>query len=732
MTPKHNRQKLKQLDGLTSPSFPSPDRRGSIRYATLLIGGFLVTAPAPLGAQELDEQRLAVRDLSFAGNRAIDDLMLRASIATTEGSCGIPLLGCLFGLGETRYLDEREFRRDVLRLRTLYNQSGFPDAQVDTLVHRADGSVRIQFLIHEGEPIRVTEVEISGSEGIVPPAALREAIPLRVGAPFNRFLLQRSADTLRVAFQDRGYPWAQVFLRFDEDREALEARVGFEIAPGSRATIRAVEVTGSASVSDATMLRMVPVREGRVYSRRELLDSQRALYAMDLFNYVNVVLADSVPSNGDSSVAVRIQVSEADLHRVRLGVGFGSVDCLRGLAGWSARNFLGGGRRLDLTAQVSKLGLGDPADLGLERSICFGIPDDEDPERLELNFTLSASLTEPFLFSRRTSATVSITAERRSEISAYVRESVGGDLGLRRVFAGVPVTLTYALTRGRTRAQPAIFCSLLNVCREEDTRIFTDYRFQSTIALRAIRDRRDIALDPSRGSLVTVEARWASTLIGSDSLAQFARLVGEVATYHRLGRRTIFAWRVRGGTIFPPTLDIGASTTEFVPPDERFYAGGPNSVRGFGQNQLGPVVRVQDGELVDTDGDGVVETFRADTLVSPTGGNHLIFANAELRVPISGRVRGALFVDVGQVFGEEDESFDLSALRVTPGAGLRIGSPLGPIRFDVAYNPYGPRPGPVYRRQGNLLHPSLPLPPGESAGGLFDRLRFHFSIGQAF
>ena len=131
----------------------------------------------------------------------------------------------------------------------------------------------------------------------------------------------------------------------------------------------------------------------------------------------------------------------------------------------------------------------------------------------------------------------------------------------------------------------------------------------------------------------------------------------------------------------------------------------------------------------------MADSLPVDTVPSPTGGNQLVFANVELRFPLpgfSGRLHGAVFLDAGRVFERDDELVDFSDIRFTPGFGTRFSSPLGPIRLDVAYNGYAPSAGPLFRREDNVLvleRASFQPPRGS---GLFDRLRFHFSVGQAF
>jgi len=700
----------------------------------------MVIAPhAP--AQELAVERRAIRGLSFIGNHAIDDYSLSISIATSNSSW-LSRTGLVrwVGLGQTRYFDEREFRRDVLRLKLLYNQSGYLEARVDTIVRRSADAVSIRFLVQEGEPVVVTALDVFGTEEFPGIGVLERDLPLAVGDPFNRFLLQASTDSILGALRNRGYPFAQVFRSFTMDREARAATVTFEVDPGPRATVAAVRIEGGGAISEDVIRRMIPVRAGNVFRQVDLYDAQRELYGMNAFTYVNVRLEDSLPETpSDSTVSVVVALTPGSLHRVRLGGGYGSVDCFRGVAGWTAGNFLGGARSLDLTVRVSKIGSGSPFAWGLQRNFCFGLRSEEDSSRLDLNYNVTASLREPFVFSRRTSATLSVFGEKRSELNAYLRVAVGGEIALTRQTPwNVPVTMSYSLQSGRTEAEPAIFCALLNVCRPDDI-AFTRPLRRAWLGLRATRDRANSLLDPTRGSRMSADVRWAATAIGADTLAQFTRAVGEVAAYHRVSRRMVFAWRLRAGTLVSSQLGLQGQNERFVPPDERFYAGGPNSVRGVGQNQLGPQVRVVEPDPRDTnatvtmvDEAGARQTFAGRLRTSPTGGNQMFLANAELRFPLKGRLTGAVFVDAGQVFNRGNELINLSRMRITPGAGVRLGSPLGPVRLDVAINPYAPTPGRLYRTEGpELILVADNLRPVRGSG-LLNRLQLHLSVGQAY
>ncbi len=160
-------------------------------------------------------------------------------------------------------------------------------------------------------------------------------------------------------------------------------------------------------------------------------------------------------------------------------------------------------------------------------------------------------------------------------------------------------------------------------------------------------------------------------------------------------------------------MQLGAvfgSSDRLVPPQERLYAGGPTTVRGFRQNELGPVAYVVNPDstqpFIRRDlGNGTfsyevnptVQPFR----VVPVGGNTVAVGNVELRLRspfLPQLLQWTLFADFGQVWsrGGSDASLRNSTLRTTPGLGARIFSPVGVIRLDLGYNNYPPRSGAAY------------------------------------
>jgi outer membrane protein assembly factor BamA len=457
-----------------------------------------------------------------------------------------------------------------------------------------------------------------------------------------------------------------------------------------------------------------------------------------VFRYANVLLVDSLLSNNpaDSTVRILVQVQEGPQHRVRFGLGYGSVECLRAQTGWAANDFLGGARTLDLSARISKIGGGAPNSTTGLKQLCKPFFADSSWSFDTLNYTLAATLRQPGFLSRPHSASVGLFAERRSEVQVYTREAVGGNVEVTfNARRQIPVTVGYAYSVGRTTAASAIYCSIFRVCTDSSQAFLRNRRPFAAVTVTAVRGRVNNVLDPTEGSLVTATLLHASRAVGSQATYEFNRGELEMARYYPIGRRTVFAWRVRGGTILPQKITLSGQRVGFVPPDQRFYGGGPNSVRGYGRNALGPRVYItSDSMQVDTVVAGGKVFSRVDA--APTGGNTAFVLNAELRFPspiFAQRMRLGLFVDVGQVWERGDELVSIRGVRVTPGAGVRFATPLGPVRVDVAYNGYPAERGPLLLQTADSIVQIRPdYPPIGATKSFWQRLVLQFAVGQAF
>jgi outer membrane protein insertion porin family len=556
-------------------------------------------------------------------------------------------------------------------------------------------------------------------------------LPLQVRDPFNRFLFQASADTITARLRNRGYPYADVLRNFDTDAATLSAQVTLEAVPGPRMRIGAVDIAGLTHLDSNTVRRTLSIHPNDLYRQDELFQSQRDLYGLGVFRSANVQLADTTaPAGpGDSTVRVVVQLREGSRHGVRFGAGYGTADCFRVQAGWTSYDFFGGGRTFDVTGRVSKLGAGYPADAGFRDNVCQ--PLKKDPNSDTLNYTLTATLLQPYFLSPRHTASVGVFGERRSELEAYTRQAVGVAAAITfNARRRIPVALGYTFSVGRTTADPASYCSVFRLCDSADQAFLRDRRRFGAVTITAVQRKVNAVLDPSAGGVVQLSLEHASRLVGSDTLYEFNRGELEIDHYYPISRRGVFAWRVQGGTILPQRITLSSQSARFVPPDQRFYGGGPNSVRGYPRNELGPRVYVTDSlDIVGPD------TTPGSVRTAPTGGNTLFVVNAELRLPtpfLPDRLRLGVFVDAGQVWERRTELISLGTLRVTPGLGLRYATPLGPVRLDAAYNGYANEPGPLFFHSGTTITRIRDSYQPPRPGAFLRRITLQFAVGQAF
>jgi outer membrane protein assembly complex protein YaeT len=751
------------------------------RRHSALVGLALLLAAAPaLRAQETRCERgdIEVHKLAFTGNTAFSDADLAVGIVTTPSS----FLRRIFRIGGQRHcLDAREFPADRLRLTVWYHNHGFRDATVDTLVTSAGKNrINVTFRITEGEPMLVDTVRFEGLDAVPERVRLMSGLPTRVGGRFDRYAIRATMDSLARRLRDNGYPEAEAFLGYDMRTEARRATVIFTANTGPRRRIGGVVVTRvgrdgrEAQVTEKAVRRLVGIQTGDLYRERNLERAKRTLYQSEAFSSVDVEPGAATP---DSMLLVDVNVAESFLRSARLGGGWGTLDCLRATAEMTDYNLFRTATRLDLRGRVSKIGMGAPLDFA--SGLCSRYAR-EDPYSDTLNYYVSATLSQPSLLRASFVPTLSIYSERRSEYKAFLRTApVGAALAFARALPRRTHTFGYSIELGRTDAQPALFCAVFQVCVLDDQAELRKLQRVAVLSAGSGYERTDNSLDPTRGVTARLDARYASRLTGSAASIQFTRLSTDGAIYFPLGNDIVFAFRARLGGVLGPTLALDESD-RFVPAQERLFAGGPNTVRGYRQNELGPTVYIPDEYVMisQTSGDTVpsvtaiapgdsVYLRSASTLANravPTGGNAMILGNFEMRVTspfLPALLKWVAFLDFGRVWqrGSSTQRLQFKTLALTPGIGVRIRTPIGYLRADVAYNDYRRPAGAAYfdapLTEGGLLYcvsPGNTLAAARNAQGVLEqrtgtcpstfrparpssflnRLTTQFAIGQAF
>jgi outer membrane protein insertion porin family/translocation and assembly module TamA len=711
-------------------------RRGGLLLALALGCG---AATSAAGAQEVacDRGDTEVRGLQFEGNRAFSDAQLGAVVVATPSSSVYRsrLLRAtpLKWFGQRRCIQRNEIVLDRARLILFYRNRGYPDVAVDTSVTRDGRAIRVRFDVVEGRAIRVDSVAVTWMDTVPSPARILRGLPVRAGAAFDKVAVNAARDTILARLGNAGYPWAQVLAQYQTETERYTAHVGFDVYPGARTRIGRVEIVSQPragarqQVSNGVTHKITGLREGAIYRDRDLAAARRNLYVTEAFQNV-VIERDSSRANtgGDSLVNLRVTVAEGFMRAARLSAGYGTIDCFRGQGDLTHRNVqaFGLATRMEVTGRLSKIGRGEPfGSRKTGRSVCSQVSSGDrlDPYSDKLNYYGGVTLRQPTLSGvPNILPTVTLFSQRASEYKAFLRDVPIGTVWTyswvpRRT---LPQVFSYGLELGATRAQPAVFCAVFNACQEDDRARLEERLRSASLGWSITRNRANDPVNPSGGSIARLDLRHASKAIGSDVSIQFNKAIGDVSWYLPGGGANVLAMRLRvGGVLGRDFSDV----PNFVPQQERLFAGGAQTVRGFRQNALGPQVYVsdifeavksRDTTITTPDGPRRVSVYRlgapttatgqlADSVRTrsvPTGGNRMVVTNLEYRIRppfLSDLLQFVAFVDAGNVW---DRSTETDALRLfaTPGFGVRVASPFGPIRVDFGYNPHPPAPGSIF------------------------------------
>lgn len=698
-------------------------------------------APPPIAEaypQLTEHAGREIEEVEFVNTAPFTADTLASMTETEESECTlIPVIFpfCFPGTDwgrERRYLSLTTLGEDLAVLNLFYRQNGYFGTRVVPEVDELedeDDAILVRFRVQRGDAVILDSVVVEGTEGVVDPDSIEQELPLQPGDLFDLGEFLASADTVLSAIRARGHAYGEVLRNYSVDTLQDRATAWIIAVPGPRVAVDSVLVTGMNKLDRGTTLRYIPFRSGDLLRLRDLRRAQRDLYQLELVQFASVNVApDSLqltPADSTSATVI-VQISEAPEHVVEVAAGWGSVECFRTSAQWTDRSLFRGARRLRLTGSLSRIGIGGATDV-VGSDFCTA---GRDTFATELDYRLSAELTQPYFLTIRNQLVLGAFTERQSEPRLYQRTAHGARFNLtHRLGEREALTAAVDVERRAIRAVPALYCYAFAVCQPQDIQELGRARWRNALGASWLRDRSNNVLDPSAGYVTQASAQWATPLLGSNY--EFLRANSETSLYRPLRPGWVLALRARGGT-FVTAAGLGAEN--FVPPEERFYAGGAGSVRGYSQAELGPGIWLYrdpntQPELVDPGSDTLSVEF------IPSGGTSVAVTSAELRFPspvLSDLLRMAVFVDAGTVGLDPLWQLD-SQWRVTPGLGFRARTPVGPIRVDVAYNPYPLPRAPLYVRDPDtdaLERIARSYRPADPSWA--QRFRLHVAVGQPF
>jgi outer membrane protein assembly complex protein YaeT len=575
---------------------------------------------------------VAVHSLKFNGVKNVDVSRLKNALATRENA-KVPVVGWELPWGRKNYFDRGRFDADLKRIQAFYADRGYPDARVtdfDVKLNGKQDAVDVTLTIDEGEPVKVVAVDLRGFE-VIPPDHLnqmRRQMPLTIGRARDRQEVTAAHELAVNELRDHGYPYARVTTDENDGPSGKEATIVFTAEPGTLAHFGDVEIAGNSSVNDRVIQRQLTFKPGDLYRRSVVQDTQRRLYAMELFQFVNVESLN--PEQQRPQVDTRVTVAEGKHQRLNFGVGYGTEEKGRVDGEYHHVNFLGGARSAGLHARWSSLDRGVRLDFNQPYFFAPHLSLGGEAQRWYTytpaykSIVTGGKTTLVHRESQRFSWSVSMLSERNtSEIEPEVLEDP--ELYSDLIALGLDPTTN----------------------KQEGTLSAIGFDLQRTTA--------DNVLNARRGYQLAFHAEEAGRLLPGTFNYYAVSVDGR--HYLPISSRLVWANRVQLGAINA----AGDDPTQ-VPFAKKYFLGGATSVRGWGRYEVSPL-----------GGSGL-----------PIGGNSMLAFSSEARMSLRGSLGAVLFLDAGNV-RSGDWDFRLRDLRYAVGPGLRYQTPVGPIRFDMGY-----------------------------------------------
>ncbi len=625
---------------------------------------------------------------AFQGNRTL-------STETLEPLLTIQRSGIFHDRG---IFSRQMLSHDTKALTELYHSAGFLEVkvapQLNTRYGDSDNHLFVTFDINEGTRARVSSLSLQGLDAEME-KSIRGLLVTREGAPFAPERVITDRDRILSYFSDHGYVHASVDSKSTPGPGEHDFQVEYRIFSGLQEHIRRVVLMGNRNTREGIIQRELKFHPGEPLNQSNLLDSQRRLYDLGVFNQVQI--SPQNPQGPPGPKTVLVSVEEAK--RWTLGYGFG-VEVQRLGSNQPEGEFKASPR---VSLDVTRLNVGGRAQTAAFRgrlstldkgaSVTYFIP--RFPTRPDLHVRLNALV------------------DRSSDVLTFTSDRAEASISVEKRYS------TTTLIAGRFNFRNVKALNLSDRISEEQIPLVSRAARVAMLGLTYINDHRDNPVDATKGSFSIADGGVSWSKFGSE--ANFLRISGENSTFYRLARHLIFARDTRFSMESPfgalrriLTTDANGVTqitlTHDIPLPERFFMGGSESHRGFSINQAGP---------------------RDLETGFPIGGNALFLNSLELRMPFADdRLGFVLFHDAGNVFSSirrmrllkfrqsSPTDFDYNVNAV--GFGLRYKTPVGPLRIDVGYNLNPPRYQVVDSNTGNIEVLRL------------SRFQFFLGIGQSF
>ncbi len=569
----------------------------------------------------LAQENLVIRKIKFQGNKHFPNYRLKEEI-TMESSFWIKEK--IFGR-EPVYYTKQLYEDDIKRLKIFYQKEGYLNVSFGSpeISINNKKKVELRFTINEGEPIQISGItfliDSIYSLNDVFPQREKNILLYKTETAAARIFRDASIsnDKLLIAgvFSDNGYPYTRVEHKLNVDVSNNSTEVQWFVNRGPLSYFGETSIVGNSRVPGKTILRQLAYKEGDVWSKSKIDQSQKQIYNQG--NYRVASLRTQIEKEYVDTIPMQIQIKEAPRWSVRFGAGYGREDKLRVLTELQYLGFITNTGRLNFYAKHSSL---EPYNLYLK----FSQPSFLLPINTLSIYPFVQSQDEPGYQLDKMGYTVTFLQNLSEQLNTsfgYIYEDVKLD------------TTGYSANNNSTDIESV-------------------YK-KKGITIGAIYNNADPILDPIRGYALSFNVKTNHTLFSGEM--PFYRILTEYKTYFGLKKGVVLALKAKIGGV--KRSDNGT----FIPVEEKFFAGGSHSVRGWSRSDLGP-----------HDDDG-----------TPTGGNSLFECSTEFRFDIGEKLKLNFFIDAGNVW-ENSFSYRLTDLHYATGSGIRYKTPIGPAGIDFA------------------------------------------------
>jgi len=534
------------------------------------------------------------------------------------------------GLFTSGFLKEEAFEEDIRKIEDLYNSVGYLDVEV---THDRSYSEDGRFLyltvsVDEGKQYLVGDILVKGNI-IFPETEMRNRISMIKDTPFSHQGLRYDIFSIQQFYYHKGYMFAQVDAETLFNETTGKVDISYKIVENELTYVDKVKIRGNTKTRDIVIRRDLRIYPGERFDGDKIRRSKERLYNLGYFEEVNF---DTERTEEPNKQDLIVEVKEAKTGEFSFGAGYSSIDQVMGFVEIFQKNFdwanpptfTGDGQKLMLRAQFGTVR--KDYELGWIEPWIFDYP-------LSFGFDV---------YQR--------THQRKSK-SGYgydeMRRGFDAKLG-KELTEYTKADLIYKLEDVKIADVPQESSSDLK--SEEGTNAL------STLELILTQDTRDNIFNPTKGYFLRGSFENAGGFLAGDK--DFTKYIGSGSIYFTQFRKLLLELKLKAGVV------TKYDDTDKVPIYERFYAGGANTIRGYRERRVGPKDRSSN---------------------DPIGGEALFLAGAEYTFPlVPNVVKGAVFFDVGNVWAKIGD-FASGDFKSGTGAGVRVKTPVGPVKLDYGY-----------------------------------------------